>query len=255
MIHKTAIISSSANISEKAEIGPYSVIGDGVSIGEGTVIGPYVHIECNTSIGKNNRIFQSASIGGEPQDKGFRGQKTHVSIGDGNIIREFTTIHRATKEETATTLGNGNYLMAYAHMGHDVKVGNDNIICNGVGLSGHVEVGNKAVISAYVGIHQFSRIGSMVMIGALSRINQDVLPYTLVEGNPAVTHGLNVVGLRRNGMDSDKRQTLKKAYKILCREGLSVERALEKIGASMDATDEVLILMDFVKNSKRGFIR
>ena len=255
MIHKTAIIDPDAELDESVEVGPYTVIGKGVKIGNGTVIGPHVHIACNTDIGRNNKIFYSASIGDEPQDISFEGQPTFVKIGDGNTIREFATIHRATIEETATTVGNNNFIMAYAHLGHDVKVGNKCIISNGVGLAGHVVVGDSAVISAYVGVHQFSKIGSMVMIGALARINRDVLPYMMVEGNPATTHGLNVVGLRRNGIDQESRTAIKRAFKLLCRDKMSTEKALIKIDEEIDQTAEIKALTAFVRGSKRGFIR
>lgn len=255
MIHKTAIIDPDAELDESVEVGPYTVIGKGVKIGNGTVIGPHVHIACNTDIGRNNKISYSASIGDEPQDISFEGQPTFVKIGDGNTIREFATIHRATIEETATTVGNNNFIMAYAHLGHDVKVGNKCIISNGVGLAGHVVVGDSAVISAYVGVHQFSKIGSMVMIGALARINRDVLPYMMVEGNPATTHGLNVVGLRRNGIDQESRTAIKRAFKLLCRDKMSTEKALIKIDEEIDQTAEIKALTAFVRGSKRGFIR
>lgn len=255
MIHKTAIIDAGATLGENVEVGPYTVIGKGVTIGSGTVIGPHVHIACNTEIGRNNKISHSASIGDEPQDISFKGQPTFVRIGDGNTIREFATIHRATIEGTATTVGDNNFIMAYAHLGHDVKVGSKCIISNGVGLAGHVTVGNSAVISAYVGVHQFSRVGSMVMIGALARINRDVLPYMMVEGNPATTHGLNVVGLRRNGIDQESRTAIKRAFKILCRDKMSTENALAKIDEEIKQTAEIKALTDFVRGSKRGFIR
>ncbi len=255
MIHETAIIDSGARIDPSAEIGPYVVIGSDVQIGAGTVVGPHVVIDQNTIIGENNTIHQGAAIGGPPQDLSFKGQKTWVRIGNGNTIREFVTIHRATKEEGATTIGDNNYIMAYAHFGHDVQVGNHCILCNNIGLAGHVTIGDRAVISALVGVHQFSRIGSMVMIGGLARINQDVLPYTLIEGNPASTHGLNVVGLRRNGVDAAARRELKAAYKILCRSGLSTEKALVRIAAEVKSVDEVRRLVDFVNGTKRGFIK
>lgn len=255
MIHETAIIDANAILDDNVEVGPYTVIGKGVRIGSGTVIGPHVHIASNTEIGRDNKISHSASIGDEPQDISFKGQPTFVKIGDGNTIREFSTIHRATIEDTATCVGDNNYIMAYAHLGHDVKVGNKSIISNGVGLAGHVEVGDSAVISAYVGVHQFSRIGTMVMIGALARINRDVLPFMMIEGNPAVTHGLNVVGLRRNGIDQETRSSIKKAFKILCRENMSTEKALIKIESELSQSGEIKALTTFVRGSKRGFIR
>ncbi len=255
MIHKTAIIDPDAELDGSVEVGPYTVIGKGVKIGSGTIIGPHVHIACNTEIGRDNKISHSASIGDDPQDISFKGQPTFVKIGDGNTIREFATIHRATIENTATCVGDNNFIMAYAHLGHDVKVGNNSIISNGVGLAGHVEVGDSAVISAYVAVHQFSRIGSMVMIGALARINRDALPYMMIEGNPAVTYGLNVVGLRRNGIQPETRSALKKAFKLLCREKMSTEKALGEIESDLVMSSEIKALTDFVRGSKRGFIR
>ncbi len=254
-IHDTAIIDPKADLAPDVEVGPYSIIGSGVKIGKGTVIGPHVVIHSDTEIGENNKISHGASIGGDPQDLNFKGQKTFVKIGSGNTIREFATIHKATKEGTATTVGDDNFIMAYAHLGHDVKVGNSTILSNAVGVAGHVEIADRAVLSAYVVVHQFSRIGTMAMIGALGRVNQDVLPYTLVEGNPPVTRGLNVVGLRRNGVDSDSRMALKKAYKILCRSGMSPKAAIERIAKELPSDERVKEFALFVEGSKRGFIK
>ncbi len=254
-IHSTAIIDPKAELASDVEVGPYSIIGKGVKIGKGTVVGPHVVIEPDTEIGENNKIYHGASLGGDPQDVSFNDEPTFVRIGNGNIIREYVTIHRATKDGEATTLGNDNFFMAYAHAGHDCKVGNNTIISNGTALAGHVMVEDFAILSAYVGVHQFSRIGTMVMVGALARVNQDVLPYTLVEGNPAKTRGLNAVGLRRRGIDSEARNELKRAYKILCRSGMSIKKALEKIESEIKQTKEVAHLVEFVRDSKRGIIR
>ncbi len=255
MIHDTAIIDSNAELAEDVKVGPYSIIGPGVKVGSGTVIGPHVHIKQDTIIGTNNIFEHGASIGGEPQDLSFKGQKTYVKIGNGNTFREFSTIHRATKEGEATTIGNGNYFMAYSHAGHDCVVGNHVIISNCTGLAGHVHVEDYAILSASVGIHQFGRIGTMAMVGALSRINQDILPYTLVEGNPATTRGLNSVGLRRRGVPPESRSALKKAYKILCRADMSIPKALHKITEEIEQIAEVKHLVEFVRKSKRGVIR
>lgn len=254
-IHSTAIVDPKAELASDVEVGPYSIIGKGVKIGKGTVIGPHVVIEPDTEVGENNKIYHGASLGGDPQDVSFKDEYTFVKIGNGNIIREYTTIHRATKDGEATTLGNDNFFMAYAHAGHDCKVGNNTIISNGTALAGHVMVEDFAILSAYVGVHQFTRIGTMVMVGALARVNQDVLPYTLVEGNPAQTRGLNVVGLRRRGIDSDARKELKRAYKILCRSGMSTKKAIEKIESDVEQIKEVVHLIEFVKGSTRGIIR
>ena len=246
MIHNTAIIDPSAELDSDVKIGPFSIIGPGVKIGSGTVIGPHVLIKQDTQIGSNNIFEHGASIGGEPQDLSFKGQKTYVKIGNDNTFREFSTIHRATIEDGATTIGDKNYFMAYAHAGHDCTVGNSTIISNCTGLAGHVTVEDFAILSASVGIHQFGRIGTMAMVGALSRINQDVLPYTLVEGNPATTRGLNSVGLRRKGVSKEARSLLKKAYKILCRGEMSIPKALNKIVEEIELVDEVNHLVEFV---------
>lgn len=255
MIHKTAIIDPKAELAADVKVGPYAIIGAGVTIGAGTVIGPHVLIKQDTVIGCNNIFEHGASIGGEPQDLSYKGQKTYVKIGDGNTFREFSTIHRATKEGGSTSVGDNNYFMAYSHAGHDCQVGNHTIISNCTGLAGHVQVEDFAILSASVGIHQFGRIGTMAMVGALSRINQDILPYTLVEGNPATTRGLNSVGLRRRGVSTEARSALKKAYKILCRSDMSIPKALDKIIAEVDPVDEVLHLVDFARGSRRGIIR
>lgn len=255
MIHDSAIIDPTAEIAGDVKIGPFAVIGAGVKIGRGTTVGPHAVIEPSSEIGENNRIFQGVSIGGEPQDLGFKNQKTHVRIGNGNTIREFVTIHRATKDGEATIIGDDNYMMAYSHVAHDCRVGNRVIITNCTALAGHVEVGDGAVISAYVGIHQFVRIGEMAMVSGLTRASQDVLPYMITEGNPPSTHGLNVVGLRRNGVGAEVRKDLKKAYKLLCRRDLSVEKALSAIENEVAQGKEIKTLVEFIKKSKRGIIR
>ena len=254
-IHSTAIINSKAELASDVEVGPFSIIGEGAKICKGTVIGPHVVIAPYTEIGEDNKIHHGASLGGDPQDISFKGKRSFVRIGNGNTIREYVTIHRATKDAEATTLGNDNYFMAYTHAAHDCKVGNNVILTNYAGLAGHVIVEDFAIISSYVGIHQFARVGTMAMVGGLARVNRDILPYTLVEGNPATTHGLNSVGLRRRGVDPETRSNLKKAYKILCRSDLSIEKALARVEAEVEQKKEVAHLVDFAKASKRGIIR
>jgi len=255
LIHSTAIIDPKAELASDVEVGPYSIVGEGARIGKGTVIGPHVVIAAHTDIGENNKIYHGASLGGDPQDISYKDEKTFVRIGNGNTIREYVTIHRATRDGEATTLGDNNFFMAYTHAGHDCRVGNNIIITNCTALAGHVIVEDFAVLSGYVGIHQFVRIGTMAMVGGLARITQDILPYTLVEGNPAKTHGLNSVGLRRRGIDSETRTELKRAYKILCRSGLSIDKAVAKVESEIEQKKEVAHLIKFAKASKRGIIR
>jgi UDP-N-acetylglucosamine acyltransferase len=254
-IHSTAIVHPKAEIAEGAEIGPYSVIGENVSIGVGTKIGPHAVIEGWTEIGGNCDIGPSVIIGSPPQDISYKGQRAFVKIGDSNVLREFVTVHRASKEDGCTVIGNGNFIMACSHVAHDCKLGSNIIIANYAGLSGHVEVGDRTVISGLVGIHQFVRIGAMCMIGGMSRVLRDIVPYVITEGHTATPRGLNVVGLRRNGVDSQTRSEIKKAYKLLFRSGLTTEQALEKIRAEVKNTPEIQEFVTFIEGSKRGIAR
>lgn len=254
-IHNTAIIHPNAEIAEDVVIGPYAVIGEFVKIGGGSKIGPHTLINGWTEIGGNNDIGPSVVIGTPPQDIGYKGQRAFVKIGDNNILREFVTIHRASKEDGYTTIGSGNYFMAYCHVAHDCKVGNNIIMANNAGLSGHVEVGDNAVISGMLGVHQFVRIGTMCMVGGMSRVLRDIVPYVITEGHTAAPRGLNVIGLRRNGVGSETRSEIKKAYKILFRSGLTTQEALSRIKTEVRDTKEIQEFVRFVEGSKRGIAR
>ena len=254
-IHNTAVVHPKAEIAEGVEIAPYAVIGENVRIGRGTKIGAHAVIEGWTEIGSNNQVGQSAVIGTPPQDIGYKGQRAFVKVGDNNVLREFVTIHRASKEDGYTTVGDNNFIMAYSHVAHDCKLGNNIIVANYAGISGHVEIGDKTVISGLVGIHQFVRIGTMCMIGGMSRILKDIVPYVITEGHTATPRGLNVIGMRRNGVDSNTRAEIKKAYKLLFRSGLSTEQALEKIKTDIKDYREIHEFAEFVASSKRGIAR
>lgn len=233
LIHPTAVVHAGADLHPTVQIGPYAVIGSKVKIGPDTIIGPHVVIDGRTEIGARNQIFTGAVIGSEPQDLKYNGAPTLVKIGNDNLIREYVTINRATGDGEATRVGNGNLLMAYSHVGHNCALEDHVIIANGVALAGHVYVESMARISGVLGVHQFVHIGQLAMVGGMSRIDRDVPPYMLVEGNPARVRSLNQVGLRRAGvLNLDQGyafQSLKKAFRILYRSGLPLNQALEQL--------------------------
>lgn len=254
-IDKTAVIHPDAQLAEDVKVGPYAIIGKEVKIGAGSEIGASAIIEGKTTIGKNCRIFSHAVLGGEPQMIKYEGQGSGVIIGDNNIIREFVTIHRASKEGMFTVIGNNCFLMAYTHIAHDCNLGNEVIITSYTGLPGHIRIEDCVIISGYVGIHQFVRIGKMAMISALSRIPMDVPPYFLVEGNPAEVKGLNVVGLRRRGVSAEVRDELKKAYKLIYHSDLNTSQALAKIKEELKPFDEIKHIIGFIEASERGILK
>lgn len=254
-IHKTAIIEDGATIEDGVTIGPYCIVGKDVIIKKGTVLQSHIVVEGITEIGENNTIYSFASIGKANQDLKYKGEPTKTIIGDNNSIREFVTIHRGTDDRWETRIGNGNLLMAYVHIAHDVIIGDDCILANNVTLAGHVVVDSHAIIGGLTPIHQFVRIGSYSMIGGASAVNQDVCPFVLAEGNKAVTRGLNSIGLRRRGFSDGEISNLKKAYRILFRQGLQLKDALEELENNFIEDKNVKYLVDFIKNSDRGITR
>ena len=254
-IHETAVVYPGARIGKNVEIGPYSVIGENVEIGEGTVIGPHVVITGWTSIGRDCKIYQFASIGEEPQDLKFAGEKSYVFIGDRTKIREGATVHRATGEGEETRIGNDCLLMAYTHVAHNCVLGNNIIMSNASMLAGHVVVEDRVVIGGITGVHQFVKIGRNAMIGGTSKLVQDVVPYTIVDGHPAKVVGLNSVGISRAGIPVESRRNIKKAYKILYRSGLSLAQAIAVIEQEVDSCEEVEHFLRFLRNAERGICR
>ncbi len=254
-IHETAVIAPGAKIAENVKIGHYSVIGENVEIGEGTKIGPHVVIHGWTQIGKDCRIFQGASIGEEPQDLKFKGEKSYTIIGDRTTIREGATIHRATGEGEETRVGNDCLLMALTHVAHNCVVGNHVIMSNLASLAGHAIVEDRAVIGGMAGVHQFVKIGRNAMVGGMSKLTQDVVPYTIVDGQPAKVVGLNAVGISRAGIKLDARRNIKKAYKLLYRSGLSLQQAIAVIEQEVDSCEEVEHFLRFLRNAERGICR
>lgn len=254
-IHETAVVHPNAVIKAGAEIGPYSVIGENVTIGEGTWIGPHVVISGWTRIGQDCKIFQGASVGEVPQDLKFKGEKSYTVIGDRTVIREGATIHRATGEDMETRIGNDCLLMALTHVAHNCVVGNHVIMSNLSSLAGHAIVEDRAVIGGMAGVHQFVKIGRNAMVGGMAKLVQDVVPYTIVDGHPAKVVGLNSVGISRAGIPLETRRSIKKAYKILYRSGLSLPEAIAVIEQEVDSSEEVEHFLRFLRNADRGICR
>jgi UDP-N-acetylglucosamine acyltransferase len=229
LIHPTAVIHPLANLHPTVQIGPYAIIGENVKIGADTSIGAHVVIEGPTEIGVGNRIFAGAIIGSEPQDLKYKGGESWVKIGNYNQIREYVTINRATGEDEVTQLGDHNLLMAYAHVAHNCIIENEVIIANSVALAGHIHIESKARISGVLGVHQFVHIGSLAMVGGMSRIERDVPPFAIVEGNPARVRSLNLIGLQRSGLSEDDLSQLKKAFRLIYRSEMSFTEALKQL--------------------------
>lgn len=255
-IHPAAVVSPRAELDTGVEVGPYAVIGPHVRIGKYTWVGPHAVIEGHTTIGCENRIFQFASVGAIPQDKKYRGEKSVLIIGDRNVIREFATLHPGTAGGGAVTrVGNDNLFMAYSHVAHDCFIGNSVVMANCATLGGHVVVEDYVGIGGLVGIHQFVRIGESAYLGGGSMVSQDVPPYCLVNGNRAHLLGLNVVGLRRRGFTTEQLTALKRAYRTLFSEGLSLKDALAKLQDESPLSPEVAHLLEFIAVSQRGICR
>ncbi|PLZ02075.1 acyl-[acyl-carrier-protein]--UDP-N-acetylglucosamine O-acyltransferase [Burkholderia sp. WAC0059] len=259
-IHPTAIVEPGAQLDETVEIGPYAVVGAHVSIGARTTIGSHSVIEGHTTIGEDNRIGHYASIGGRPQDMKYKDEPTRLEIGNRNTIREFTTLHTGTVQDRGvTTIGDDNWIMAYVHVGHDCRLGNSVIMSSNAQLAGHVIVEDYAIVGGMSGVHQFVRIGAHSMLGGASALVQDVPPFVIAAGNKAVPHGINVEGLRRRGFSADAISALRSAYRLLYKNGLSLEEAkvqlIELAAAGGDGDAPVKALLDFVDQSQRGIIR
>lgn len=255
-IHPTAIIDPSAKLGAGVSVGAYSVIGADVEIGDNSWIGPHVVINGPTTIGCDNKIHQFASIGDAPQDLKYAGEPTRLVIGDRNTIRECVTINRGTVSGGGLTkVGSDNLLMAYIHIAHDCQIGNHVIFSNNASLAGHAHVGDYVILSGFTLVHQFCAIGDYAFTGMGSAISKDVPPYLMISGNPAAPHGLNKVGLKRRGFSEAQIRNLTQVYKILYRQGLSLEEATAQIEKMAKSNEEVVRFAEFLKNSKRSIIR
>jgi UDP-N-acetylglucosamine acyltransferase len=256
LIDPRAIIDPNAKLADDVVVGPWSIIGPDVEIGEGTVLGPNVIIKGPTRIGKHNRVYQFSSLGEDTPDRKYKGEPTRLVIGDHNIIREGVTMHRGTiQDRDETTVGDHNLIMAYAHIGHDSVVGNHCILVNNVALAGHVHIGDWAILSGYTLVHQFCHIGAHSFAGMGTAIGKDVPAYVTVSGNPAEARSMNFEGLRRRGFSAEAIAALRRAYKIVYRQGLTVEQALIELADSSAEFPEVAVFRDSIQASKRGITR
>lgn len=255
-IHPTAIVHPGARLAPGVEVGAFSLVGEHVRIGEGSWIGPHVVLEGRTSIGRNNRIFQFASIGGPPQDKKYDGEPTSVEIGDANTIREYATINRGTSQDAGVTrVGDDNWIMAYVHFAHDCQVGSHAIFANACQVAGHVRIGDWAILGATTLVHQFVKIGAHSFTAMGTFLQQDLPPYVTAAGNSARPFGINSEGLRRRGFSPAAINALKRAYRTLYRSSLSLEEAKAELQVQASVCAEVALLLDFLAGSTRGIVR
>ncbi len=256
LIHTTAIIDSSASIALGVQVGPYSVIGPNVELGEGTKVESHVVIKGPTRIGRNNHIFQFSSVGEACQDLKYNGEPTWLDIGDNNVIREGCTLHRGTVQDAGVTkIGNDNLLMANVHVAHDCVLGDHVIIANNVALAGHVHVGDYAILGGFTAVHQFCHIGPHCMTGAGSVVLKDIPAYVMANGNSVSPHGMNTEGLKRRGFSESVIRNLRQAYKIIYRQGLTLDAAIARLNEMSVDSDELSVLIDSLKQSSRGIIR
>ncbi len=256
MIHETAIIHPKAELDKDVSIGPYTIVRENVQIGAGTTIGPHSVIEPYVSIGPGCQIFQYAAIGAPPQSLKFQGEKTYVRIGPENIIREFVTIHRGTGFGGGITeIGQRNFIMAYSHVAHDCRIGNEVVLSNNTTLGGHIIIGDHATVGGLVAVHQFVRIGRYAFVGGKAAVVKDIPPFMIASGDRARLHGLNSVGLKRQGFSNRTLSRLKKSYRLIFRIGLTLNEAIERVTAEVEQIPEVVHLIEFIKSSERGITR
>lgn len=253
-IHPTAIVSADALIGTDVEIGPFAIIGEGCTIGDGCVIAPRAMLERNVILGTNVKVGSGSILGGDPQDLKFKGEHTTVEVGDGTIIREYSTINRGTTQSFRTSIGKNCFIMSYVHLAHDCHVGDGVILVNSVQLAGHVTVGEKAIISGLSAAHQFVKIGKYAFVGGCSRISQDVPPFIKAVGNPIKLYGLNSVGLQRNNFPEEVVRELKRAYRLFFRSELNVTQARERAATDLKPYPEVQELLRFLDESGRGVV-
>jgi UDP-N-acetylglucosamine acyltransferase len=253
-VHPTAVVDASAELDSGVEVGPYAIIGSGVRIGGGTRVGPHAVIHGPTRIGANNRIFQFASVGEDPQDTKYGGEETYLEIGDGNVVREYATLHRGTVQDAGVTrIGNSNLFMAYSHVAHDCRIGDHVIMANAASLAGHVEVQDWAILGGFTIVHQFCRIGAHCFCAMGSVVTKDVPPFVIIGGHPAGARGINVEGLRRRDLDNETITSLKSAYRMLYMSNRKLEAAVDAMRTL--ACPEVSQLADFVADRTRSIVR
>ncbi len=256
MIDSKAAIDPKAELDEGVSVGPFTVIGPGVQVGRGTRIGPHAVINGPTVIGRDNRIFQFATVGEEPQDKKYAGEPTRLEMGDRNVVREYSTIHRGTvQDESLTLIGSGNLFMAYTHVAHDCRIGDNIIMANAASLGGHVHIHDWAILGGFTIVHQFCHIGAHSFCSMGTGLTKDVPPYVTVSGNPAKPHGINSEGLRRRGFSAEAIQQIKRAYKLLYKSQLKLDEAVQALNEMAAEVPELRVLAEFAARSPRGIVR
>ena len=255
--HPTAIIHPQAKIASSVSVGAYSIIGPGVELGEDCEVMSHVVIDGITQAGAGNRFYPYASVGLDPQDLKYKGEATRLQLGNGNVIREFVTLHRGTMEgDGVTSIGNHNLLMAYVHIAHDCRLGDSIIMANGASLAGHVEIGDQAVVGAFCAIHQFCRIGAYSFLGSYTLVNRDILPYSRASApRPIEVLGANRIGLERRGLTADEIHEIERAFRVLCRSKLNTTQALEVLESQGIQSEHVQALVDFIRTSERGVVK
>ena len=259
-VHPTAIVERGAELDESVTIGAYSIVREHVRVAAGTSIGAHCVIEGHTTIGRDNRIWQFASIGAVPQDKKYAGEPTELVIGDRNVIREFCTFNTGTAQDVGVTrIGDDNWIMAYVHIAHDCQVGDQTQLSNNATLAGHVSIGDWAILGGFTGVHQFCKVGAHVMAGFQSHISQDVPPYMTVDGNPLAVRAYNVEGLKRRGFDAPRIAAVKQMHRLLYRSNLTFDQSRAAIAALVgempQAATDIALMTDFLAQATRGIVR
>ena len=256
-IHLQAIVAASVKLGAGVQIGPYAVVGENVELGDGSVLHAHAAVQGPSKFGKNNVFYSFSAIGGDPQDYTFRGERTELVAGDGNIFREYVTISRGTEKGGGkTSLGDNNFFLAYSHVGHDCVIGSNTLFVNGATLAGHVIVEDFATIGAFCPVHQFCRIGRYAYIGASTVITQDVPPFSkIVTERETKSFGINSIGLERKGFSAARLQALKRAYRLLMRSKLNTSQALVEMRKSLGDSDEVQELIKFIESAERGIVK
>ncbi|HVZ82009.1 MAG TPA: acyl-ACP--UDP-N-acetylglucosamine O-acyltransferase [bacterium] len=254
-IHPTSLVDPAAKLGPGVSVGPYSIIGPYVEIGEGTEIGAHCVVVGHTRLGKKNRVFTGAVVGSEPQDVKFQGETTFLEIGDENIIREYATLNPGTGEGSKTVIGNRNWIMIQAHVGHNCVIQDDVKLANGVMLGGHAVIEDHATVGGGTPVHQFVRIGRFAMIGGGFRVVQDIVPYMIAGDEPLKIYGVNQVGLERNGFSKDSIEALKQAHKIIFRKNLTLKEAMAALKTELPGSAEVGQILEFLALATRGIVR
>jgi UDP-N-acetylglucosamine acyltransferase len=256
-IHPQAVVAASARLGESVKVGAYAVIGEEVQLGDGCVVQEHAVLGGPSRFGKNNVFYPFSSIGGDPQDYTFRGERTELIAGDGNIFREYVTVNRGTRKGGGrTSLGDGNFILAYAHIGHDCRVGSNTLFVNGATLAGHVTIEDFVTIGAFCPVHQFCRIGRYAYIGASTVITQDVPPFSkIVTERETKSFGINTIGLERRGFSPERLQMLKRAYRMLLRSKLNTSQALAEMRKTLADSPDVQELIRFIESAERGIVK